>query len=389
MAQLATINPLNQFFALNGSPLNNGKLYFGEINKDPGQYPVQMYWDEAGLVPALQPIRTTSGYPSRSGSPAILYCAVQYSLLVSQSNDVVVFYLPKAGSRSLQEFGEWPPTDVTPSFASVNTFTMTGDQTGDFQPNRRARFEVTAGTVYGRIVSAVYGALTTVTMDMDGASVLDAGLSTVDLSILTATNPAIPETDTGKALRTAASESAARTVLGAVGWDLVSSQTALPSATIDFTGLSGSDDDYMIRLENVIPATNDAVLYCRVSQAAAFKSDATYSYNSSLTAIAGGAPSGGVASGTATQAQISGGVNNTTAEGGASGQVDLFNLSGTASYKHNAFKTQYHNSVSGASCLNGSFTYRGSSAAIDGIRFLFNSGNIASGTFLLYKLRKS
>lgn len=192
MAQLATINPLNQFFALNGDPLNNGKLYFGDINADPEQNPVQMYWDAAGLVPALQPIRTTSGYPSRSGSPAILYCAVEYSLRVRQSNDVQVFYLPRAGSVGLQTFGQWQATTVTPSFVSTTSFTLTGDQTADFQPGRRARFAVTAGTVYGTISTSVYGALTTVTMIMDGASVLDAGLSSVDLSILTPQNPSVP-----------------------------------------------------------------------------------------------------------------------------------------------------------------------------------------------------
>jgi hypothetical protein len=192
MAQIATINPLNQFFALNGSPLNNGKLYFGEINQDPEQYPVQMYWDSAGLVPALQPIRTTSGYPSRSGSPAILYCAEEYSLRVCQSNDVQVFYLARAGSASLQTFGQWAPSNVTPSYVSANSFTLTGDQTADFQVGRRARFAVTAGAVYGTISASVYGALTTITMIMDGASVLDAGLSSVDLSILTPVNDALP-----------------------------------------------------------------------------------------------------------------------------------------------------------------------------------------------------
>lgn len=192
MAQLATVNPLNQFFALDGSPLNNGKLYFGDINTDPEQNPVQMYWDAAGLVPALQPIRTTSGYPSRSGSPAILYCAVEYSLRVRQSNDVQVFYVPKIGSLGVQAFTQFQPTTVTPSFVSVDTFTVTGDQTADFQAGRRAQFEVTAGTVYGTITSSVYTSLTTVVMDMDGASVLDAGLETVNLSILTPQNTALP-----------------------------------------------------------------------------------------------------------------------------------------------------------------------------------------------------
>lgn len=179
MAQLATINPLNQFFALNGTPLNNGKLYFGSINTDPEQNPVQMYWDSAGLVPALQPIRTTSGYPSRSGSPAILYCASRYSLRVRQSNDVQVFYIPEAGSEPAEEFDVFSPTGLTPSFVSANSFTVTGDQTAVLPPQIRVRASVTAGTVYGTVASAVFGALTTVTLTMDAGDALDAGLSSI------------------------------------------------------------------------------------------------------------------------------------------------------------------------------------------------------------------
>lgn len=97
MANVATITPLNQFFDTNGSPLNSGYLYFGSVNQDPEQFPVQMYWDEAGTVPALQPIRTISGYPSRAGSPAIIYGPESYSLRVRNSASVQVLYAPSLG----------------------------------------------------------------------------------------------------------------------------------------------------------------------------------------------------------------------------------------------------------------------------------------------------
>jgi hypothetical protein len=193
MAAIATINPLNQFFALNGAPLNNGKLYFGEANKDPEQFPIQMYWDEAGLVPALQPIRTTSGYPARTGSPAILYCNSKYSLRVRQSNDVQVFYLAEAGSDVASAFGQFTPSNLTPSFVSSNSFTVTGDQTAILLPKLRLRLSVTSGFVYGTILTSVYGALTTVTLRMDTGQVLDAGLSSFDVSILKPTPSALPE----------------------------------------------------------------------------------------------------------------------------------------------------------------------------------------------------
>ncbi len=190
MAQIATINPLNQFFALDGSPLNNGKLYFGDINTDPEQNPVQMYWDEAGLVPALQPIRTTSGYPSRSGSPAILYGAVAYSLRVRQSNDVQVFYLPRAGSAGAVS-GQWFDTTLVPSYISATSFSLAGDQTEEFQVGRRIKTTNTGGTIYSTITASVFGSVTTITVVND-SGVLDSGLSQVSYGIISASNISTP-----------------------------------------------------------------------------------------------------------------------------------------------------------------------------------------------------
>jgi len=191
MAQIATINPLNQFFNLDGSPLNNGKLYFGEEGKDPEQFPIQMYWDEAGLVPALQPIRTTSGYAARTGSPAILYCGSKYSLRVLASNDVQVFYLASAGSAAAEAFSAFSPSNLTPSYVSASVFTVTGAQTAVLPQGLRLKFQVTAGTVYGTVQSSVYGALTTVTMAMDSGQSLDAGLSSFEVGF-SPVNDAIP-----------------------------------------------------------------------------------------------------------------------------------------------------------------------------------------------------
>lgn len=98
MAQNVALTPIDKFFALSGSPLNNGKLYFGLVDQDPEQFPVQMYWDEAGTIPALQPIRTISGYPVRAGTPAVIYGPASYSIRVKESNDVQVFYIADVSS---------------------------------------------------------------------------------------------------------------------------------------------------------------------------------------------------------------------------------------------------------------------------------------------------
>ena len=196
MTQVATINPLNQFFDQpSGLPLTNGKIYIGEKNKDPEQFPITVYWDAAGLVPAIQPIRTTSGYPTRNGSPAILYVNSLYSMRVRNQGDVQVFYIQSAGTPPPVTPTPFIDTGLIPSFATANTFTVTGDQTSIFLPGglakSRVRMTLGSGFVYGTVINAVYGALTTVTLTMDSTP-LDASLSAVATSFLQPSPNAIP-----------------------------------------------------------------------------------------------------------------------------------------------------------------------------------------------------
>ena len=100
MAKAATLTPINQYFDLAGAPLDAGYIYFGDVSQDPEQFPASMFWDSAGLVPALQPIRTIAGYPARNGAPAIVYGPDEYSLRVKQSNGVMVFYATAQGGAA-------------------------------------------------------------------------------------------------------------------------------------------------------------------------------------------------------------------------------------------------------------------------------------------------
>jgi lysophospholipase L1-like esterase len=96
MAALAVLNPIPQFFELDGDPLDNGSLYFGVANQNPITAPIQVYWDSNQTIPAAQPIRTKNGYPSRAGSPAIIYASTEFSLLVQDSRGRNVFYAPSS-----------------------------------------------------------------------------------------------------------------------------------------------------------------------------------------------------------------------------------------------------------------------------------------------------
>ena len=115
LTQLAPPYPI--FTDKNGDPLDNGYLYFGEVNKNPETNPIQVYYDSAFTQPAAQPLRTSNGYVMRNGSPALIYAGSQFSVTVRDKNNALVIYSPVG-------YG------VDPATATSGSVTVQ-DQTGD------------------------------------------------------------------------------------------------------------------------------------------------------------------------------------------------------------------------------------------------------------------
>ena len=158
--------------------------------------------------------------------------------------------------------GEWI-TGPAPSFISGTQFSMTGDQTSNFQVNRRVQTKNSGGTVYGTITaSSLVANITTVTVVNDSGS-LDAGLSAVFYGILSATNQSLPpfsgnifaiqdNTDNTKRVKVSASGvpagttstlnvAAAQVVEGTQGATIPSAATTnLDTATGDYDHISGT-----------------------------------------------------------------------------------------------------------------------------------------------------
>lgn len=87
------IQPLPQFFGLDGIPLEGGYIYIGDPNQDPEENPINIYFDEGLTAAAAQPIRTVAGYAKRNGSPSAIYTsATSYSIRVRASDNTIVFY---------------------------------------------------------------------------------------------------------------------------------------------------------------------------------------------------------------------------------------------------------------------------------------------------------
>lgn len=89
---LQLINPYQIFLGLDGLALDEGYVYAGTPNADPETSPVALFWDEAGTIPAAQPLRTSAGVIVRDGTPARVYGPASYSIRVRNKQGVQVFY---------------------------------------------------------------------------------------------------------------------------------------------------------------------------------------------------------------------------------------------------------------------------------------------------------
>lgn len=78
-----------------GRPLDNGKIFFGQPDKDPEFFPINIFYDEALTIAALQPVRSKGGFMDANGDMVEIYANEEvYSIKVLDSYGVQVFYKP-------------------------------------------------------------------------------------------------------------------------------------------------------------------------------------------------------------------------------------------------------------------------------------------------------
>jgi hypothetical protein len=87
------------FTDIDGQPLEAGYIFIGTANLNPITNPINVFFDAALTQPAVQPIRTISGYPSNAGTPARLYVNSDYSIQVQNKNGTLVYSAPTATER--------------------------------------------------------------------------------------------------------------------------------------------------------------------------------------------------------------------------------------------------------------------------------------------------
>jgi hypothetical protein len=171
-------------------------------------------------------------------------------------------------------------------------------------------------------------------------------------------------------------------------WVEISRATASASATIDFTGIDSTYDEYMVTINRVVPATNDAILLMRTSTNNGSSYDDTASdYEYSIINIYAGSTVDSYTSTTATSIKINEfGTSSTASNGGLSGSLSFFSPATVARF-FVSYRVVY--SDSSDPIQDSGFGVRMATGAdVDAIRFLMSTGNIASGTFVLLGRKK-
>jgi hypothetical protein len=407
MAKLSPIGNVAQF--INGVPANGAKLFTYAAGSSTKQ---TTYTDEAGTIPQANPIILDSrGEPSQ---PIWLTEGLSYKFVFTASTDSDPPASPiwdiddvdGINDASLT-IDQWIDTGVTPTYVNATSFTLPGDQTTAFHANRRFKATVTAGTVYGYISTSVFAALTTVNVTMDSGQVLDSGLSTIQLGILTYDNPSIPFIRGDQLSNAFINDLTTATIdplsdfvpisdtsdsgnkkkaLLPKGLVLLATYTASNSAQIDITeGFDGNYSSLEFVFESILPATNGVSFQARISTngGVSFLTTATYftSLLVNVDATATAASTNGI-----TSWSINGGTSLSNLAGETlNGVFNLFNP-GIASRSFSTSLVTYRTSAANNSvCLRGNFA---TDTTINAIRFFMSSGNIASGKIYVYGRRK-
>jgi hypothetical protein len=191
MAKLSPVYNWAEF--INGIPANGAKVFTYAAGSSTKQ---NTYTDSGGGTANPNPIILDS----RGEPPNDIWLTEGqlYKLVFTASTDTdpptspirTIDNISGVGDNSVT-LDQWVDSGVTPTYVSATQFTVPGDQTSTFQVRRRIKATVTAGTVYGYITNAVFGALTTVTVVIDSPGALDSGLSAVQLGLITPTNTSL------------------------------------------------------------------------------------------------------------------------------------------------------------------------------------------------------
>lgn len=159
------------------------------------------------------------------------------------------------------------------------------------------------------------------------------------------------------------------------GTTLLNVLTASSSATLsDTTSFTSTYDDYLIVIDNLVPATNSVGLNIQVQSGGSFQTTNYLNVGATSTSAVTGIAASNLSS---------------TAGIGASVTFTLHNVNSTTTVKSlDGFGSYYSaSSTVGTTQIVG--FWNGGMGAVTGLQFAMSSGNIASGTIKIYGIRKA
>ena len=346
------INPGSRHFNAQGtSPLSGGLMYFYEVGtlnlKD-------TYADEEATTPNSNPVVLSAG-----GLEPNIFLDGAYRVILTDSTGVQMWDRDNVNTSPLAPFQQWVPTLPYP----LNWPVIGSD--GYYyvsEANNNLNNDPTSSPTEWKLFAQKIG---------------------------------IPDTPNGSVLVV---DTSAPLKMGAVTRETLktlvpmSTVSASNVATVDFTGISNAYDEYEIHILNAIPATDGVGFFMRTSANAGVSYDSgasDYSYGGMT-----GTPTGGGATVTgstgAAQVSLSIGVaaiGSAANENGASMVVQLIRPS-ESTYTQINWSGSF---VADDAAINPVIAggNRLSAAAVNAVRFFFSTGNVESGIFTLYGVRRT
>ena len=155
-------------------------------------------------------------------------------------------------------------------------------------------------------------------------------------------------------------------------------------ASVTLTGIDSTYDVYMVKFYNVAPDTDTVQLNIRVTKSGT--ADTTANYDRAYKQLRTNGSFINVSATNSTLFDTGSNIGTGTSET-SNGVLYAFNFSNASEYSFASFENTELNASANLHGSQGGFVHTVASAS-DGLYFYFSSGNIASGTFTLYGLKK-
>lgn len=181
-----------QLFSNQGIVLSGGKIYTYQAGTTT---PLGTWTDSTQTVSNANPIILDS--TGRLTTEIWLQESSTYKFILTDADDnpLGIAWDNIAGLNDITAsvtVSEWTATGLTPTYISSTSFSVSGNNTSTFVLNRRVKIVVSAGTVYGYVVSSSFSTPNTTIVIRPDSTVLDAGISSVSVGLQDSTNVSVP-----------------------------------------------------------------------------------------------------------------------------------------------------------------------------------------------------